>query len=94
MTDDAEIPEEVGVEVDVPEEQMHGPDGSLDCINGRYDFIAYWLEKLGVEDPRGAAITFGEGCSLSILHPHTGKWLTPEQIVKAARDASPVTRIQ
>jgi hypothetical protein len=77
----------------LPEEPLHGPDGSLDCINGRYDFIAFWLEKLGVSDPRGAAVTFGEGCSLAILHPITGEWLTPEQIVKKAGNAT-VRRIQ
>lgn len=76
-----------------PEEMMHGPDGSLDCINGRYDFIAYWLGKLGIEDPEGSALTFGEGCSLSILHPLTGEWLTPAQIAKKAGQAQ-VTRIQ
>ena len=67
-----------------PEEMMHGPDGSLDCINGRYDFIAYWLAKLGIEDPQGSALTFGEGCSLPILHPVTGEWMTPQQIAKKA----------
>lgn len=66
-----------------PEEMMHGPDGSLDCIEGRYAFIEFWLKKLGV-DPQGSALTFGEGCSLSILHPLTGEWLTPQQIAKKA----------
>jgi hypothetical protein len=90
MADDPEI-EIDGYEQ--PEEPMHGPDGSLDCINGRYDFIAFWLAKLGVEDPQGAALTFGEGCSLAILHPVTGEWLTPEQIVKKAGHST-VRRIQ
>lgn len=70
------------------EEMMHGPDGSLDCINGRYDFLAFWLAKLGIEDPQGSALTFGEGCSLAILHPITGEWLTPEQISKKAGNAT------
>ncbi|MUV13570.1 hypothetical protein [Noviluteimonas gilva] len=71
-----------------PEDVMHGPDGSLDCINGRFDFIAFWLAKLGIDDPAGAALSFGEGCSVSILHPVTGEWLTPQQIAKKAGVAS------
>lgn len=86
-----EEPEEV--EVEAAEEMMHGPDGSLDCIDGRWAFIAYWLGKLGIETPEGSALTFGEGCSLAILHPLTGEWLTPEQIVKKAGNAT-VRRIQ
>ena len=91
MSDEPEIEVE---DADAPEEVMHGPDGALDCINGRFDFIAFWLEKLGIEDPRGSAVTFGEGCSLSILHPLTGKWMTPEDIIKAAGKLAPVARIQ
>lgn len=78
--------EEAEIEVEddgAPEEMMHGPDGSLDCIDGRYAFITFWLAKLGVE-PEGSALTFGEGCSLSILHPITGEWMTPAQIAKKA----------
>lgn len=76
-----------------PEEPMHGPDGTLDCMDGRYAFVEFWLAKLGV-DPAGAAITFGEGCSLAILHPLTGEWLTPEQIVKKSGGSATVRRIQ
>lgn len=91
MTDEPEIEFEG---VDEPaEEMMQGPDGSLDCVNGRYDFIAYWLEKLGIDDPRGSAVTFGENCALAILHPVTGQWMTPEQIAKKATPA-PVRRVQ
>jgi hypothetical protein len=87
-------PEEIEAEEDgTPEEMMHGPDGSLDCINGRYDFLAFWLAKLGIDDPQGSALTFGEGCSLAILHPVTGEWLTPEQIAKRCGTGS-VRRIQ
>ena len=93
MADDTDIEPEVEPD-EIPEEVMHGPDGALDCINGRYDFIAYWLDRLGVDDPRGAALTFGENCSLSILHPVTGEWLTPQQIVKLARASTQPTRIQ
>jgi hypothetical protein len=77
-----------------PEEMMHGPDGSLDCINGRFDFIAFWLEKLGITDPRGSALTFGEGCSLAILHPVTGEFLTPKEIAKKVNTPMSVTRVQ
>ena len=97
MTDEAEIPEEDEAEPEVfvaAEEPLFGPDGALDCIEGRYDFIAFWLAKLGIEDPAGSAMTFGEGCSLAILHPVTGEWLTPAQIVKLARSTSQPTRIQ
>ncbi len=76
-----------------PEEPMQGPDGAIDCMDGRYDFAAFWLAKLGVE-PTGSAITFGEGCSVAILHPFTGEWLTPQEIVKRAGAASGIRRIQ
>jgi hypothetical protein len=91
MTDEPEV--EFEVEDAPPEEPMHGPDGSLDCIDGRYELVAYWLGKLGIDDPSGSALTFGEGCSLAILHPLTGEWLTPEQIAKKA-GATTVRRIQ
>ena len=91
MTTEPEL--EVEAEDASPEEVMHGPDGALDCINGRFDFIAFWLAKLGIDDPAGSALTFGEGCSMAILHPVTGEWLTPEQIAKRAGTGS-VRRIQ
>lgn len=94
MTDQPDEVEDDGVIFEPPEEPMHGPDGSLDCIDGRYAFIAFWLAKLGIEDPSGAAVTFGEGCSLSILHPFTGKWLSPEEIAKLAGTSATVRRIQ
>jgi len=93
MTDTADDDDGAVFEVEQPEEPMHGPDGSLDCIGGRYDLIAFWLAKLGIEDPSGSAMTFGEGCSLAILHPLTGEWLTPAQIAKKAGSAT-VSRIQ
>jgi hypothetical protein len=92
MTDEDEIPEVEQAEP--PEEPLFGPDGALDCIDGRYALIEFWLAKLGIDDPTGSAVTFGENCSLAILHPVTGKWMTPEQIAKTAGQASPVTRIQ
>lgn len=92
MTD--EIPETEEIEDEATEEIMNGPDGALDCIDGRYALIEFWLAKLGIEDPTGSAVTFGENCSLAILHPVTGKWLTPEAIAKLAGSASPVSRIQ
>jgi hypothetical protein len=91
MTDEPEV--EFEVEDAPSEEPMHGPDGSLDCIDGRYELVSYWLGKLGIDDPSGSALTFGEGCSLAILHPLTGEWLTPEQIAKKA-GATTVRRIQ
>lgn len=87
-TDEGEYVEEP------PEEPLNGPDGSLDCIGGRYELIAYWLAKLGIDDPSGAALAFGEGCSLAILHPCTGEWMTPLQIAKAAAKSATVSRIQ
>ena len=92
MTETTEEVEEVEG-FDAPEEVMHGPDGALDCIDGRGALIAYWLAKLGIDDPSGSAITFGEGCSLAILHPLTGEWMTPQQIAKKAGCAT-VSRIQ
>ena len=92
MTEETEV-EDGELEELPPEEVMHGPDGALDCIDGRYALIEFWLAKLGV-GPEGSAVTFGENCSLAILHPVTGKWLTPEQIAKLAGSASPVSRIQ
>jgi len=50
--------------------------------------MAFWLEKLGVADPRGSGLTFGEGCSLAILHPMTGEWLTPAEIAKRAKSGT------
>jgi len=59
---------------------------------------AEWYERLfdlireaqarGVAAPRGSGLTFGEACSLAILHPVTGEWLTPAQIAKRVQDAS------
>lgn len=81
--------EEVGIEVESPEEPLQGPDGTADFIGGRWEFAAHWLGKLGIEDPTGAVVTFGENCAISILHPVSGEWLTPEQIAKrASRPAS------
>lgn len=84
---------EIEVE-DGPEEMMHGPDGSLDCIDGRYEFVAFWLAKLGIDDASGSALTFGENCSVAILHPVTGEWLTPQKIAKLASGSATVSRIQ
>lgn len=98
MTDLADESEDDGegleLFVEPPEEPMHGPDGTLDCMDGRYALVEFWLAKLGIDDPTGSAITFGEGCSLAILHPHTGKWMTPEDIAKAAGTHATVRRIQ
>ena len=93
MTETTEEVEEVAPDYEAPEEVMHGPDGALDCIDGRGALIAFWLAKLGIDDPSGSAITFGEGCSLAILHPLTGEWMTPQQIAKKAGHAT-VSRIQ
>lgn len=88
---DGDEGEDVQLIVEPPEDPMHGPDGSLDCIDGRAGLIEFWLAKLGIEDPTGSAITFGEGCSLAILHPITGEWLTPQQIAKKAGVGRPAT---
>ena len=93
MSETADEVEEVGPDYEPPEEVMHGPDGALDCVDGRYALVAFWLAKLGIEDPTGSAVCFGEGCSLAILHPLTGEWLTPQQIAKKAGHAT-VSRIQ
>lgn len=92
MTDEPQDEIEVEFTPEPPEDVMHGPDGTLDCLDGRFGFVEYWLAKLGVE-PEGSAVTFGEGCSVAILHPLTGVWMTPEQIVKKAGCAT-VSRIQ
>jgi hypothetical protein len=88
-----EVEQDEGSAIEPPEEPLHGPDGSLDCMDGRYAFVEFWLRKLGIESAEGAAVTFGEGCSLAILHPLTGEWLTPADIVKKAGVAT-VRRIQ
>lgn len=92
LADEAEDGDD-GIElfVEPPEDPMHGPDGSLDCMDGRYALVEYWLSKLGIDDVTGSAITFGEGCSLAILHPFTGEWLTPAQIAKKAGVGRPAT---
>lgn len=79
MADESDVESESAVSV--AEEPLQGPDGALDCIDGRYDFIAFWLKKLGIEDPSGSAIIFGESCSVAILNPQTGEWMTPKEIV-------------
>lgn len=90
MTEPENEAVEVELEAEQPEEPLFGPDGAFDAANGRYDFMAYWLEKLGIADPRGSGMTFGENCSLAILHPVTGEWLTPVQIAKrVAQTAQP-----
>ena len=90
---ETEVEEDEGFDLEPPEEPMHGPDGVLDCMDGRYSFVEFWLGKLGVT-PDGSAITFGENCSLAILHPLTGEWMTPEQIIKKSGSTSRVHRIQ
>ena len=81
--DENEEAGDLNIEV-VPEEPLHGPDGVMDTVFGREALAGYWLGKLGIieADMPGVAIAWGEGCSLAFLHPLTGKWLTPEQIVK------------
>lgn len=89
MTDD-----EIDVEFipELAEDMMQSSDGALDCLDGRYGFVEFWLAKLGV-DPLGSAVTFGEGGHVSILHPLTGEWMTPQMIAKKAGTAT-VSRIQ
>lgn len=95
FTPDPELADDLGENevFEFAEEPLQGPEGALDCIGGRAALVEFWLAKLGV-DSEGSALTFGEGCSLAILHPVTGKWLTPEQIVKAADSPAKVSRIQ
>ena len=67
----------VRLETNAEKDRCSARIGAFDAANGRYDFMAFWLEKLGVDDPRGSGLTFSEHCSLAILHPMTGRWLTP-----------------
>ncbi len=72
------------------EDPLQGPDGAIDCTNGRYNFVMAWLGKLGIGEAEldGSALIFGEGCSLAIVHPVTGEVLTPAEIAKRVTAAS------
>jgi hypothetical protein len=94
LTDAAqEIEEDEGEYIpEPPEEPMHGPDGAIDCMDGRYEFVAFWLAKLGFE-PQGSALIFGEGCGLAIIHPETGEALTPAEIARRVNKPSSVRKL-
>jgi hypothetical protein len=92
FTPDAELAEELEDGEAYPD-TLSGPDGQIHFGGDAQVFLAHWMEKLGFPVD-GAAVIFGEGCSLGILHPDTGKVLTPEDIGKLIKSSSKVTRIQ
>jgi hypothetical protein len=92
MTDENEpeeiefVPEDLG---DVYPDTLSSPDGQIHFgVDGQV-FLAHWLEKLGF-GVKGAAVIFGEGCSIGILHPETGEVLTPADIAKRVHKLAPV----
>lgn len=90
--DEDEIPE---FEIDAGDsypDTLSSPDGQIHFGLDAQTFLAHWLKKLGCE-VEGGALVVGEGMSIGILHPETGKVLTPEEIAKKANSPS-VRRIQ
>lgn len=88
MTDDTES-EVLDVEFE-PEsypDTLHGPDGSVHFGIDAQSFLLHWVGKLGL-DVTGAALVFGEGCAIGILHPETGDLMTPHEIAKRSRNGS------
>lgn len=88
--------EQFDIEVEPPEDSY--PD-TLSCPDGQthfgieaQTFLAHWLKKLGLE-VEGAALLVGQGMSIGILHPESGKVMTCEEIAKLA-SAGKVRRIQ
>lgn len=82
------VEEEAGIE-----EPLFGPDGAMVFGYGRECFLTYWLEKLGVTEAEigGSAVLLGEGCSVALLDPLSGDWLTPKDIIKKTQGVSTVT---
>lgn len=81
MTNDTDEIEFVPDDGEVYPDTLSGPDGQIHFgVDGQV-FLAHWLDKLGF-GVKGAALIFGEGCSVAIIHPETGEVLTPADIAK------------
>jgi hypothetical protein len=91
MTDEPEIEYEADEQDDYYPDTLSGPDGQCYFGTDVQTFLAHWCGKLGIETD-GAAVIFGEGCSLAIVHPETGKVLTPEAIAKLVAASAPAIR--
>jgi hypothetical protein len=63
------------------------PDGTVHFGIDAQTFLLHWVGKIG-QEVTGAAVVFGEGCGLLILHPETGELLTPAEIAKRSRNGS------
>lgn len=72
------VPEDLG---DVYPDTLSSPDGQIHFGVDAQVFLSHWLKKLGFP-VEGAAVIFGEGCAIGILHPETGEVLTPAEIHK------------
>jgi hypothetical protein len=88
--DDEPLSVEVDMGADTPDDY---PD-TLSCSDGQVHFgveaqtfLAHWVSKLGLE-VSGAALIVGDGCSIAIIHPETGKAMTLQDIAKAAKPTS------
>jgi hypothetical protein len=82
MTDDEPeiefVPDDLG---DVYPDTLSSPDGQIHFGVDAQVFLSHWLRKLGF-GVEGAAVIFGEGCSVAFIHPETGETLTPAEIHK------------
>lgn len=86
--------EPLNVEVDMGDDCQEDYPDTLSCSEGQVHFgveaqtfLAHWVAKLGLE-VSGAALIVGEGCSIAIVHPETGKAMTLQDIAKAAKPTS------
>lgn len=98
MTDETEIDtdtDEGEVEIDFSEPYpniLNSPDGQAHFGVDAQAFLIHWLGKIG-HGVEGAALIFGEQCSVGIIHPETGEVLTPMEIAKRAK-AGTVRQLQ
>jgi hypothetical protein len=89
MTDDEPEIEFVPEDGDVYPDTLSSPDGQIHFGVDAQAFLSHWVRKLGFEVP-GAAVIFGEGCSICIVHPETGETLTPAEIYKRTHKVAAV----
>lgn len=89
-TDESEL--EVDFSPEAYTDTLSCPDGEIHFGHDAQTFLLHWVGKLGLE-VSGAAVVFGEGCSLAIVHPETGEVLTPKEIAQRVQK-SRISRVQ
>lgn len=66
---------------------LDGPDATFHFGVDAQTFLPFWSAKLG-QEAAGTVVSLCEGASVAILELATGKWMTPEEIIKRERAAS------